>query len=234
MSRKNVVTGLLPRWQLGSSVGTWNAQQIAPRAWTTMATLQEQEAMATAIQQWNARIQQQETAMTILAQGRERLAQQVQSMVSTPRQRVQAGVVDTGDRKPRPVRRGSDEVCGLTVPIEIVPRSRGSAVSREVDDDRDIADSKTQREPQERGKHTQHADVLHSGDDNCRSRVGQVSQCRRVRGVKAWRQWNGNPSFGRVCKTPDERPGVQIPRRHSNQVDNIRENHVQDYENQST
>ena len=51
--------------------------------------------MAAAIQQLNARLQQQETAMTILAQERERLAQQVQSMASMPRQRVQAGVVDT-------------------------------------------------------------------------------------------------------------------------------------------
>ena len=60
-----------------------------------MATLEEQEATATAIQQLNARLQQQETAMTILAQERERLAQQVQSLASMPRQRVQAGVVDT-------------------------------------------------------------------------------------------------------------------------------------------
>ena len=51
--------------------------------------------MAVAIQQLNVRVQQQETAMTILAQERERLAQQVQSMPNTPRQRVQAGVVDT-------------------------------------------------------------------------------------------------------------------------------------------
>ena len=51
--------------------------------------------MAAAIQQLNARLQQQETAMTILAQERERLAQQVQSTASTPRQRVQAGVVYT-------------------------------------------------------------------------------------------------------------------------------------------
>ena len=56
---------------------------------------EEQEAMAVAIQQLNARLQQQETAVTVLAQERERLAQQVQSMASTPRQRVQAGVVDT-------------------------------------------------------------------------------------------------------------------------------------------
>ena len=33
----------------------------------------------------------------------------------------------TGDRKARPVRRRSDEVCGLVVQTEIVPRSRGSA-----------------------------------------------------------------------------------------------------------
>ena len=51
--------------------------------------------MAVAIQQLNARLQQQETAVTVLAQERERLAQHVQSMASTPRQRVQAGVVDT-------------------------------------------------------------------------------------------------------------------------------------------
>ena len=42
-----------------------------------------------AIQQLNARLQQQGTAMTILAQERER------RMSNTPRQRVQAGVVDT-------------------------------------------------------------------------------------------------------------------------------------------
>ena len=90
----------------------------------------------------------------------------------------------TGDRKARTVRRRSDEVCGLVVQTEIVPRSRGSAVSRGVDEDRVIVDTKTQRKPRERGKRTQHADVLHSGDDNCRSRVGQVSQCRRERRVR--------------------------------------------------
>ena len=37
---------------------------------------------------------------------------------------------------------------------------------------------------------TQHTNVLHSGDDNCRSRVGQVSQCRRKRGgFEAWIQF---------------------------------------------
>ena len=57
-----------------------------------MATPEEQ---SVAIQQLNVRLKQQETAMTILAQERERLAQQVHSMSSTPRQRVQAGEVDT-------------------------------------------------------------------------------------------------------------------------------------------
>ena len=45
-----------------------------------------------------------------------------------------------------------------------------------------------------------HTDVLHSGDDNCRSRVGQVSQCRRerrVRGLEAVRGGMGAPNFGR-------------------------------------
>ena len=54
-----------------------------------MSTPQEQEHLAVAIQQLNARLQQQGTAMTILAQERER------RMSNTPRQRVQAGVVDT-------------------------------------------------------------------------------------------------------------------------------------------
>ena len=43
-----------------------------------MSTPEEQEQMAVAIQQLNARLQQQETAVTILAQEREGLAQQVE------------------------------------------------------------------------------------------------------------------------------------------------------------
>ena len=56
--------------------------------------------------------------------------------------------------------------------------------------------------PRERGKRTQHADVLHSGDDNCRSRVGQVSQCRRerrVRGLEAVRDGMGAQASDEVC-----------------------------------
>ena len=133
----------------------------------------------------------------------------------------------TGDRKARPVRRRSDEVRGLVVQTEIVSRSRGSAVSRGVDEDRSIVDTETQRKPRERGKRAQHTDVLHSGDDNCRSRVGQVPQRRRerrVRDLEAVRDGMGTQTSDEVCGTPDERAGVQIPTRHSNQAGSIREN----------
>ena len=98
---------------------------------------------------------------------------QVQSMVSMPRT-ARAGRSNrhTGDRKAKPVRRRSDEVCGLVVQTEIVPRSRRSAVSRGVDEDRVIVDTKTQRKPRERGKRTQHADVL-----------------QQLEGFEAWRQF---------------------------------------------
>ena len=91
----------------------------------------------------------------------------------------------TGDRKARPVRRRSDEVCGLVVQTEIVPRSPGSAVSRGVDEDRSHRrhqDSTQTLGSEESALSTQM--YLHSGDDNCRSRVGQVSQCRRERRVR--------------------------------------------------
>ena len=50
--------------------------------------------MATAIQQLNARLQQRETAVTVLTNERESLARQVQSLTSTPGQRVRTGVDD--------------------------------------------------------------------------------------------------------------------------------------------
>ena len=96
----------------------------------------------------------------------------------------------TGDWQARPVRRRSDEVHGLVVQTEIVLRSRGSAVSARADDDRDIVDTETQRNPRQRRKRTQRTDVLHTRDDNVRSRVGHVSQCRRegrVRSLEAVR-----------------------------------------------
>ena len=145
-------------------------------------------------------------------------------MASTPRQRVQAGVVDTR------VIGKPDQFDGD--PMKYADWSfklRSSKVSRGVDGDRVIVDTKTQRKPRERGKRTQHADVLHPGDDNFRSRVGQVSQCRRerrVRGLETVRDGMGAQTSDEVCGTPDERAGVQIPRRHSNKAGSIRENHT--------
>ena len=101
------------------------------------------------------------------------------------------------------------------------------AVSRRVDDDRDIVDTETQRNPRQRRKRTQHADVLHSGDDNCKSRVGQVSQCRRersVRGLEAVRDGVGAQASNEVCGTLDECAGVPIQSRHSKQAGGVREN----------
>ena len=86
-----------------------------------------------------------------------------------------------GDWQARPVRRRSDEVRELVVQTEILPRSRGSAVSARADDDINIVDTETQLNLRQRRKRTQRTDVPHSGDDNGRSRVGQVSQCRRER-----------------------------------------------------
>ena len=57
-----------------------------------------------------------------------------------------------GDWQARPVRRRSDEVRGLVVQTEIVPRNRGSAVPARVDDDRSIFDTETQRNPRQRGR----------------------------------------------------------------------------------
>ena len=50
----------------------------------------------------------------------------------------------TDDRKAIPVRRRSAEVRGLVVQTEIAPWGRGSAVSRGVDENRIIVDTKTQ------------------------------------------------------------------------------------------
>ena len=57
--------------------------------------------------------------------------------------RAGRGSRHTGDRKARPVRRRSDEMRGLVVQTEIVARSRGSSVSRGVDEDTSIVDTET-------------------------------------------------------------------------------------------
>ena len=133
----------------------------------------------------------------------------------------------TGDRQARPVRRRSDEVRRLVVQTEIVPRSCGPAVSRRVDEDRSVVDTKTQREPRQRRKRTQDTDVLHSGDGNCRSRVRQVSQRRherRIRALEAVRDGVGAQASHEISGTPDECVGVPIQRRHSKQAGCVREN----------
>ena len=156
--------------------------------------------MAAAIRQLNARLQQQETAVTVLTSERESLARQVQSLTGTTGQRVRAGVVDT--RVIGQPDRFDGDPSGLVVQAEIVPRSRGSAVPARVDDDRSIVDTETQRNPRQREKRSQHTDVLHTRDDKCRSRVGQVSQRRRerrVRGLEAVRDGVGAQALNEVC-----------------------------------
>ena len=102
---------------------------------------------------------------------------QVQSMSNTPRQRVQAGVVDKRViGKPDLFDGDPMKNADWSFKLRSVPRSRGSAVSKRADEVRSIVDTETQRKSRERRKRTQHTDVLHSGDDNCRSRVGQVLQ----------------------------------------------------------
>ena len=178
--------------------------------------------MAVAIQKLNARQHQQETAMTIFAEERERLLQQVQSMSSMPRQRVQAGVVDTRViGKPDQFDGDPMKYLGLVVQTECILRGCGPAVSRRVDEDRSIVDTETQRKSRGRRKRTQHTDVVHSDDDNCRSRVGQVPQRRRerrVRGLEAVRDGMEAQASDEVCGSLDEHAGVQFPRRHSNQA----------------
>ena len=144
--------------------------------------------MAVAIQQLNVRLQQQETAMT-------------KSMSNTPRQRVQAGVAETRViGKPDQFDGDPMKYAGWSFKL----RSYFGAVDPRY---RSIVDTETQRKSLERRKHT---DVLHSGDDNCRSCVGQVSQCRRerrVRGLEAVRDVKGTQTSDEVCGTPDERVG---------------------------
>ena len=147
-------------------------------------------------------------------------------MTGTPGQRVRAGVVDTRVIG-KPDQFDGDPMKYADWSFKL--RSDFVAVDQRyqlaVDDDRDIVDTI----PRQRRKRTQHTYVLHSGDDNCRSRIGRVSQCRRervVRGVEAVRDGVGAQASDEVCGTPDERAGVQIPRRHSNQASSEqRQNH---------
>ena len=110
--------------------------------------------------------------MTLLTQERERLAQQVQSMTGVPGQPVRAGVVDTR------VIGKPDQFDGDPMKYADWSFKLGSYLG--------AVDQRYQQESTttETSSRTQRTDVLHSGDDNCRSRVGQVSQCRRERGAR--------------------------------------------------
>ena len=181
--------------------------------------------MAAAIQQLNAPLQRQETAVTILTSESESFARQVQSLTATTGttgQRVRPGVVDT-----RVIGKPDQFDGGPMKYAEIVRRDRGSAVPARVDNDRSTVDSETQCNPRQRGKRSQHTDVLNSRDDNCRSRVGQVSlrrRERRVRGLEAVRDGVGAQASNEVRGTLDECAGVPIQRRHSNQAGGVPEN----------
>ena len=139
----------------------------------------------------------------------------------------------TGDRKARPVRRRSDEVCGLVVQTEIVPRSRGSAVLMKTES------SSTPRLnanlwSEESALSTQMYYILvittaGAALDKCHNAPRE----RRVRGLETVRVGMGAQTSDEVCGTPDERAGVQIPRRHSNKACTF-ERTVHAYENQST
>ena len=213
--RGNVAVGRRPRSPLGSSAGTGRDQALraAPHATrATMSTPEEQAQTAAAIQQLNVRLQQQETMVTVLTlQKRELCAAGAKpdcddKRARTPRASWSGG--HAGDRQARTDRRRSNEIRVLVVQAEVIPRSRGSAVSARVDDDRSVVDTETQRNAHQRRMCPQYTDVLHSRDDDGRSRVGQLSQRRRerrIRSLEAVRDGMGAQASNVVLWTVDER-----------------------------
>ena len=147
-----------------------------------MSTPEEQMTMA--IQQLYVRLQQfQETLTTILQAARNELVEQVQNATSTTTH---------------------EEPCGSVVQTETISRSHGPAERAGSDDDRRIADTETQHD-------AQHADVLHTRDDED---TVQVSQCMCGRGIRrkeAVRERMG----ATVCWTPQERVVLPTQRRHT-------------------
>ena len=114
--------------------------------------------MAVAIQQLNARLQQQETAGDD-THTRERKTRTASAEHDRARQDSACGQEWSTRVIGKP-----DQFDGLVVQTEVVPRSRGPAV---------ISNSE-----EESALSTQMCYI------DCRSRVGQVSQCRRERGVR--------------------------------------------------
>ena len=103
--------------------------------------------------------------------------------------------------------RRTDDTCGSVVQTETVSRSRGPAERAGTDDDKRIVDTETQQS-------AQHADVLHTRDDEDTVQVSQRKCERGVRREKAVRERMG----AKVCWTPEERVVLQTQTyRHSYQ-----------------
>ena len=141
-----------------------------------------------------------------------------------------------GDRKARTVRWRSVQVSEFIIRSEIVPRSRGPAVSRSFDEDRIIVDTETQPNLRSEGSalSTQMYYILvmttaGAALDKCHN----ARRERRVRGLQTVRDGMGAQTSDEVCGTLDERAGYRF-------LDNIPtklaafERTVHDFENQST
>ena len=117
---------------------------------------------------------EQETAVTILTSERESLARQVQSLTGTPGQCVRTGVVDSRVIG-KPDQFDGDPMKYADWLFKL--RSYFGAVDQRCQ--QELTRPEAPSTP--RLKCSQHTNVLHSGDDNCRSRVREVSQRRRER-----------------------------------------------------
>ena len=151
-----------------------------------MSTPEEQ--MAIAVQQSNVRLQG--TLATSLQAERSELVEQVHNATSTTTHRHHT--------------RRTDETYGSVVQTELTSRRRGPSERAGTNDDRRIVDTETQHD-------AQHADVLHTRDDED---IVQVSQCRcerEIRRMEAVRDRMG----AKVCWTPEERVVLPTQRRHT-------------------
>ena len=167
---------------------------------------------------------------TILAQERERLAQPVQSMASTPRQRVQAGVVDTRVIG-KPDQFDGDPMKYADWSFKL--RSYLGAVDQRYQEE--LMKTESSSTPrlnsnlgsEESALSTQMYDILvmttaGAAFDKCHN----AGVNEGFEGLETVGDGMGAQTSDEVCGTPDERAGVQIPRRHSNKAGSIRENHT--------
>ena len=155
-----------------------------------------------AIQQLNACLQQQETPMAILTSERESFPRQVQSLsatTGTPGQRVRAGVVDIRAIG-KPDQFDGDPMKYADWSFKL--RSYFRAVDQRYQHELTTTEASPTPRLNATMKGSAYTDVLHFGDDNCRSRVGQVPQRRRerrVRGLEAVRDGMGTQASDEVC-----------------------------------